>query len=184
MTIAKHRGEPIHTRRIAVETYEYDQSAVLVEGRLTDNRFVNTYYFTGGTRPPGIVHDMIIRLVVRGPDPTIESIEVEMPGIPREECIETQQSLAPIAGMKISPGFTDRVKAEVGGAKGCTHLVALLLAMAPAALQGAWVAMARQPVDMKVFGGAALQILENTCRVWRSDGPLMEALKERIEKGK
>jgi len=37
---------------------------------------------------------------------------------------------------------------------------------------------------VKVFGGAALQILENTCRVWRSDGPLMEALKERIEKGK
>ena len=183
MTIAKHRGEPIHSRRIAVETYEYDKSAVLVEGRLTDNRFVNTYYFTGGTRPPGIVHDMIIRMVVRGPDPTIESIEVEMPGIPREECIETQQSLAPIAGMKISPGFTERVKAAVGGAKGCTHLVALLLAMAPAALQGAWVAMARQPVDMKVFGGAALQILENTCCVWRSDGPRIEALKERLEKG-
>lgn len=183
MTIAKHRGEPIHTRRIAVETYEYDKSAVLVEGRLTDNRFVKTYYFTGGIRPPGIVHDMIIRLVVRGPDPTIESIEVEMPGIPREECIETQQSLAPIAGMKISPGFTERVKAAVGGAKGCTHLVALLLAMAPAALQGAWVAMARQPVDLNVFGGTALQILENTCQVWRSDGPLMKELKERIEKG-
>jgi hypothetical protein len=183
MTIAKHRGEPIHTRRIAVETYEYDVSAVLVEGRLTDNRFVNTYYFTGGSRPPGIVHDMIIRMVVRGPDPTIECIEVEMPGIPREECMETRQSLAPIAGMKISPGFTERVKAAVGGAKGCTHLVALLLAMAPAALQGAWVAMARHPVDLKVFGGAALQILENTCQVWRSDGPLMKELKERIEKG-
>jgi hypothetical protein len=183
MTIAKHRGEPIHTRRIAVETYEYDESAVLVEGRLTDNRFVNTYYFTGGSRPPGIVHDMIIRMVVRGPDPTIESIAVEMPGIPREECMETRQSLAPIAGMKISPGFTERVKAAVGGAKGCTHLVALLLAMAPAALQGAWVAMARHPVDLKVFGEAALQILENTCQVWRSDGPLMKELKERIEKG-
>jgi hypothetical protein len=183
MTIAKHQGKPLHSRRIEIGTYEYDESAVLVEGRLTDNRFAETYYFTGGVRPPGIVHDMIIRMVVRGPAPIIEAIEVEMPGIPREECMETRQSLAPIAGMKISPGFTERVKAEVGGAKGCTHLVALLLTMAPAALQGAWVAMARQPVDLKVFGGAALQILENTCQVWRSDGPLMKELKERIEKG-
>lgn len=183
MSNEKDRGRPIHTRRIEVDTYEYDAGAVLVEGRLTDNRFAETYYFSGGTRPPGIVHDMIIRLVVRGPDPTIESIDVEMPGVPREECLETQQSLSPIVGIKIRPGFTERVKAEVGGAKGCTHLVALLLAMAPAALQGAWVAMARQPVDMNVFGEAALQVLENTCRVWRSDGTLMKALKERIEKG-
>ena len=184
MTIAKHQGKPLHTRRIQIETYGYDENAVLVEGRLTDNRFAATYYFTGGSRPPGIVHDMIIRMVVRGPAPTIEAIEVEMPGIPRQECMETQESLAPIVGMKISSGFTERVKAEVGGAKGCTHLVALLLAMAPAALQGAWVAMARQPVDMSVFGGTALRILENTCRVWRSDGPLMTDLKQRIEKGK
>ncbi len=183
MTIAKHQGRPVHTRRIEIDTYEYDAGAVLVEGRLTDNRFAETYYFTGEARQPGIVHDMIIRFVVAGPDPTIEAIDVEMPGVPREDCLETQQSLAPIVGMKIRPGFTEQVKAEVGGASGCTHLVALLLAMAPAALQGAWVAMARQPVDMNIFGGAALQVLENTCRVWRSDGPLMKALKERIEKG-
>jgi len=38
--------------------------------------------------------------------------------------------------MAIAKGFTARVKNLVGGNKGCAHLVELLLAMAPAAIQG------------------------------------------------
>lgn len=180
MSTEHYRDRPIHKRGIEINTYEYDETAVLVEGRLTDNRFCTTYYLSGEARPPGVVHDMIIRLVVRGADLVIESIDVELKSVPRQECIEIKESLAPVVGMKIRSGFTERVKAKVGGVQGCTHLVALLLAMAPAAIQGAWATMARQPLDMEAFGGTALQILENTCRVWRSDGPSMEALREKI----
>ena len=76
--------------------------------------------------------------------------------------------------MKIQAGFTERVKEQVGGARGCTHLVALLLAMAPAAVQGAWSAVARQPLDPATYSGTALRFLENTCWVWRADGDLMK----------
>lgn len=179
MIDSNYRERPVHTRNIEINTYEYDKSAVLVEGRLTDNRFCTTYYLSGEAKPPGIVHDMIIRLVVRGPEPTIEDVDVKMKSVPREACLETKESLGFLVGMKIMAGFTERVKAEAGGASGCSHLVALLLAMAPAAIQGAWAAMARQPLDLSSYGGQALQFLENTCQVWRTGGPAMEALRKK-----
>jgi hypothetical protein len=175
--------EKIHGRTIAVSTYAYDQESIIVEGRLTDTRFRQTYYLNGESRPPGIVHDMLVRMRVKGPDLVIEDIDVEMETVPREDCRQTLNSLMPIKGMKIRHGFTDRVKAEVGGAKGCSHLVALLLAMAPAAVQGAWSAVAQQPVDPSELSGKALAFLDNTCWVWRSDGPLMQELKAKIGGG-
>jgi hypothetical protein len=178
--IDNRKQKQVHNRRIEVFTYEYDQNAVIVEGRLTDNRLRNTYYLNGDSKPPGIVHDMIIRMVVRGPDLTIEDIDVEMAQVPRDVCRETQDSLHPLKGMSISSGFTERVKAKAGGVKGCSHLVALLLTMAPAAVQGAWAAVAQQPIDPANFSGKALEILENTCWVWRSDGDLMEEIRQKL----
>lgn len=173
----------IHGRTIAVSTYAYDQDSVIVEGRLTDTRFKKTYYLDGESRPPGIVHDLVVRLRVKGPDLVIEDIEVEMKTVPHEDCDQTINSLMPIKGMKIRHGFTAGVKASVGGAKGCSHLVELLLAMAPAAVQGAWSAVATKPIDPSKHSGKALAFLDNTCWVWRSDGPLMKELKAKTGEG-
>jgi hypothetical protein len=133
-------------------------------------------------RPPGTVHDLVIRMRVAGPDLTIEDIDAAMDTVPRGECREVLDSLAPVKGMQIKAGFTEKVKAEVGGPKGCTHLVALLLAMAPAAVQGAWAAMAREPIDPSRYSDKALEILEDTCWLWRSEGPLMQEVRERFSR--
>ncbi|NOY70599.1 MAG: DUF2889 domain-containing protein [Deltaproteobacteria bacterium] len=180
----KSAGQKIHGRTIAVSTYEYDQESIVVEGRLTDTRFQKTYYLDGKSRPPGIVHDMVVRMRVKGPELIIKDIEVEMETVPREECRKTLNSLIPIKGMKIRSGFTGRVKAAVGGARGCSHLVELLLAMAPAAVQGAWTAVAAKPIDSSKLSGNALAFLDNTCWVWRSNGSLMQELKTKIGGGK
>lgn len=170
----------IHNRGIDVTTYIADGNAVVVEGRLTDTRFKSTYYLSGEMRPPGTVHEMVIRMRVAGPDLTIEDIDVTMDTVPRAECRETLSSLAPLKGMQIKSGFTEKVKARVGGPKGCTHLVALVLAMAPAAVQGAWAAMAQNPIDPSQYSDKALEILEDTCWLWRSDGALMQETKEKF----
>lgn len=182
------RDKQIHGRQLTITTYDYGAEAVVVEGRLTDNRHVKTYYFSSGEiRPPGVVHDLIIRMVVKGRELVIDEIDVDMETVPRQDCREVLNALKPVVGMKIQAGFTEKVKEKVGGAKGCTHLVALLLAMAPAAVQGAWSAVARQPVNPSKYSGAALSFLENTCWVWRSDGELMKEtrayLLEKQEKG-
>ena len=177
------RNRKIHRRRIAVGTYEYKKDAVVVEGRLTDNRFMKTYFFSiGESRPPGIVHDLVVRMVVRGPKLVIEDIDVEMDTVPRKDCRQIKNALKPVIGMQIRAGFTEKVKEKIGGAKGCTHLTALLLAMAPAAVQGAWAAVARHPVDPAKYAGVALGFLENTCWVWRADGELMKETREKLAK--
>jgi hypothetical protein len=176
------RTRKIHGRRLEIATYDYGSDAIVVEGRLTDNRYQNVYYFSNNEiRPPGVVHDLVIRMKVRGPELVIDDIDVDMETIPRKDCRMLLDALKPVIGMKIRAGFTEAVKEKVGGAKGCTHLAALLLAMAPAAVQGAWSALARQPVDPAKYGIAALGFLENTCWVWRSDGELMRELREKIK---
>ena len=178
-----NRDKKIHGRQVRITTYEYDKESVVVEGRLTDNRFTKTYYFSDGqSRPPGIVHDLVIRMVVRGPALVIEDIDADMETVPRKDCREISDALKQVKGMKIWAGFTEKVKEKLGGAKGCTHLVALLLAMAPAAVQGAWSAVARRPVDPAKYSSAALGFLENTCWVWRSDGELMKETREKLMK--
>ena len=177
------REKKIHDRTIEISTYVHEPDAVVVEGRLTDNRLRPTWYLSGECRPPGIVHDMVIRMIVRGPGLTIEAIDVEMQTVPKEDCRDVTNALQPVVGMKIRGGFTEKVKSLVGGASGCSHLVALLLAMAPAAVQGAWAALAQNPVDRAAVSGTALKFLENTCHVWRSDGPALKELRETLGVG-
>ena len=178
INIDKTETQKIHTRRIDIATYEGGSDSIVVEGVLTDERLTHSYRSLGETLPPGTVHHMIIRMEVRGPKLVIEDIEVEMPTVPMQECLETLDTLLPLKGLPIVSGFTNRVKDLVGGAKGCAHLVALIAAMAPAAVQGAWAAMTSKPRDPATFLPGAMERIKDTCRVWRSDGPRFKNIEE------
>lgn len=169
--IEADKHEKIHTRRIEVATYDCGRHGIIVEGKLKDDRLQAISRPTGEHVPPGTVHHMTIRMQVRGPKLTIEDIEVEMPTVPYEECVETLTSLEPVKGMHIASGFTNDVKGLVGGTKGCAHLVALLVSMASAAVQGAWTAVSRRPADQSGYLDRAVDAIVDTCRVWRKDGP-------------
>jgi len=173
MEFDRTTAHKIHTRKIEVATYKCTPETFIVEGVLKDDRLADSYGPVG-LRYPGTIHHMIIRMLVKGLDLLIEDIEVEMPTLPNEYCIETLKSLESIKGMKIVSGFTSKVKNLVGGVKGCVHLVALLTAMAPAAFQGVFSGMDRKFKAPEMVA----QRMENTCWVWRSDGPLMRKLKD------
>ena len=170
--------QKIHTRRIDIATYEGGSDSIIVEGVLTDERLATSYRPSGETIAPGKVHRMIIRMEVRGPKLVIEEIDVEMPTVPRSECLETLESLMPLKGLPIVAGFTNRVKELVGGVKGCAHLLALVTAMAPAAVQGAWAAMTSRPRDPATYLPGAVDRIKDTCRIWRSDGPMMKDIQK------
>jgi len=99
INIDKTKKPKIHTRRIDIATYEGGSDSIIVEGVLTDERLASSYRPTGDTLPPGTVHHMIIRMEVRGPKLVIEDIEVEMPTVPMQECLETLDiaAMAPAA---------------------------------------------------------------------------------------
>lgn len=173
--------EQVHNRKISVSCYIYEADAIGIEGRLTDDRKVQSHSLYGEARPPGIVHDLVIRMIIRGPKLTIEDVEVEMLTIPNPDCREIQNSLQPLIGQTISSGFTTKVHRLVGGVKGCAHLVALTRAMASAAIQGAWSAVSTAPLSKGQLSKRHLKAVVDTCHLWRADGPLMKKAQKLLD---
>jgi hypothetical protein len=96
-------------------------------------------------------------------------------------CRESIDCLAAVKGLTITKGFTLKIKKLAGGNKGCTHLVELLLAMAPAAFQGFGAHQSRNPSDINRDQAKMISpFLVNTCRAWREDGPLVERFKKKL----
>ncbi|MGD0022901.1 MAG: DUF2889 domain-containing protein [Smithellaceae bacterium] len=181
-SIWKSKGEKLHTRNIEVTTYDYDGQRIIVEGFLKDDRFQESRVITGETFPSGVIHHMAIRLLVNCSNLLIEDIDVDMLSVPREACRETIGCLAPIKGLTITKGFTAKVKNLAGGNKGCTHLVELLLAMAPAAIQGYAAYQSKKPAVLDPDRAKMiLEFLINTCHAWRKDGPLVERFKKMLD---
>jgi hypothetical protein len=180
-SIWKSKGEKFHTRNIEVTTYDYDGQRIIMEGFLKDDRFQESHMMTGENLPSGVIHHMSIRLLVNCSNLLIEDVDVDLISVPREACRETIGCLAPIKGLTITRGFTTKVKKLAGGKKGCTHLMELLLAMAPAAIQGYAAYQSKKPA---VFdpdrAKIILRFLVNTCRAWREDGPLVERFKKKL----
>jgi hypothetical protein len=172
-----------HTRDISITTHPADDDSIILEGVLVDRRLKDYFLFTGERRSAGVIHHMIIRLLLKGPQLEILEVEVEMPGIPREECGELIECLRPIVGLTITAGFTSRVKELVGGVKGCFHLLTLLLAMAPAGVQGYWSNRMTKPMDRNSIPRQdRIKFLPvNSCGVWRADGPFVRRMKKELE---
>ncbi len=171
----KSKKKKYHTRTIEVTTYDYDNQSLVIEGRLTDQRFQDSHLATGEERRPGILHQMIIRLLVDRKNLTIEDLHVEMPCVPRDECLETAGSLEPLKGGRITRGFTSQARALSGNGQGCCHLTALLTAMGSSAIQG--YAAAREYGESIAIADL-ISMLVNNCWTWRANGPLINQLKE------
>ena len=174
----QYKGRKIHARNIEISTYEYDDEYIVVEGELKEDALI-AIYISGEKHQPHTVHNMIIRMLIECSSLTIKEINVEMPGITYDECIETSNSLDMIKGLRISPGFTSKVKKSLKGNKRCVHLTTLLLAMAPAAMQGFWVYSAREPRGKGVSSDMIKDYLIDSCWVWRRDGELVSRLKQK-----
>ena len=168
----------IHTRDIKIATFAYDAAHIVVEGELNDNRIIANFSHTGDRRPPGNIHHMFIRLLIEIASIRIVKVEVEMPGIPHQDCPQTIPVFDKLKGMRIAPGFTSKVRHIIGGPRGCAHLTGLLMAMASAAIQGLWTYRAREPHQDEIINAMANDYLIDTCRVWRRDGPLVESVRK------
>ena len=175
----------IHDRIIETTTYYVDEEHILCAGKLRETRHMDYYKFTGEKVEAGILHGLTILLLLKVPSLVIEEIEVTMDKVPRFECMEVEQCLAPIKGMAITTGFSSRVREIAGGAKGCTHLLHLIITMAPAVMQGFWASRFREKrntVSSKEAPQKMGYSLKNTCYVWREEGPAFQKLEKLIQK--
>ena len=174
--IEEHQSEKIQGRRIEITSYACDDDHIIICGELRDQRLVPTYTVANRPRPPGTVHRMRICMKVATSTLSITAIEAELPTVPHDECAELVDTVDAIKGLKLSRGFSAEVKKRIGGRNGCIHLMTLLLAMAPAALQGYWVNNDRDPKRRRLSGGHLEQYLIDSCRVWRREGSLVQEI--------
>ena len=166
----------VHTREISIRTSDLGDHYVLVEGSLLDHRY-----------PPGqnevseeaeLVHHMVIRLKVKGPEMLIEKAEATMPHHPREECPEVLPWIRNLEGLRIATGYSMKVKKVIGGTRGCAHLTSLVIAMGESAVQGYWAAY---EVGRTGIREEIIKKFINTCHLWKEDGPIVRGLRKTLE---
>ena len=176
------KGRKIHSRNVEVSTYETGTEDLIVEGILKDDLLISHYDSYGEKRPPNTIHHMVVRMLIATASFQIDDIEVEMPAFPHKGCDETAESLDQLKGLKIAPGFTEKVKNMLGGTQSCSHLKTLVLSMASAAVQGFWVHRTRNPES----GGKTPDLMKryviDTCWVWRKNGPLAQPKMKETER--
>jgi hypothetical protein len=168
----------VHNREISIKTSDLGEHYILVQGSLIDHRY-----------PPGhneiseeseLVHHMVIRLKVKGPEMLIERAEASMPHHPREECPEVLPWIRNLQGLRIAPGYSMRVKKVIGGTKGCAHLTSLVIAMGESAVQGYWAAYGAES-RRKGLSEQMIKKFINTCHLWKPDGPIVKGLRQTSE---
>ncbi len=167
----------VHSRRISIQSYDLGSGCILVEGKLKDHGHLPKHKRISDE--VGIVHDMLVRLKVRGPGMLIERAEAEMPHHPRKECPQMLPSIRNLEGIEIAPGFTLKVKKTLGGTKGCAHLTSLIIAMGDSAVQGYWAAYAGRNTAGR---REEIKTFINTCHVWKEDGPIVRELRQESQR--
>jgi hypothetical protein len=166
--------ELVHNREYSIRTYDQGDHCILIEGRLKDHRYRPRQ--DESAEVPKLVHDMVVRLKVRGPEMLIEEADAEMPHHPRKECSVVIPWIRNLEGLRIAAGFTMKVKEIIGDTKGCAHLTSLVITMGPSAVQGYWAAYGVESEKIRLSEEAIKKVI-NTCYLWREDGPLIRSLR-------
>ena len=170
--------ELVHDREISIRTFNLGDHYILVEGSLIDHR--DRPRHNKVSKESELVHHMVIRLRVKGPEMLIEQAEAAMPHHPREECPVVLPWIQNLEGLKITSGFSMKVKEIIGGTKGCAHLTSLVIVMGPSAVQGYWAAYGVER-GKESLREQAVRNAVNTCYIWREDGTFVKGLQGDLE---
>ncbi len=180
----------LHRRAYEIESvFEDDQHFRLI-GHLRD---VNPNGLWGiGENDPLTIHHMQVELLVEAATMTIKDVTAEMHVRPQLECRDTLPRYDQLIGLSITRGFTHKVREMFGGPRACTHIGALLNAMAPVAIQSMWAFNAHvqqlrgtvanpdlsSEAARRARSEEALGWNRNTCHVWADDGPMFKRVNE------
>ena len=168
----------VHNREISIKTSDLGEHYILVEGSLIDHRYPPRRNEI--SQESELVHHMVIRLEVKGPEMLIERADASMPHHPREECPEVLPWIRNLQGLRIVPGYSMRVKKVIGGTKGCAHLTSLVISMGESAVQGYWAAYGAES-RRKGLSDQMIKKFINTCHLWKPDGPIVKGLRQTLE---
>ena len=174
----------LHEREYRVRSYRLDDGEdgprLLLRGAVRDQKPAGLYLESDPD--PLTFHHMQVELEVAFPSLTITAAAVLFEAHPHDICGAIAPHYGSLVGLSIARGFTHEVRHRFGGPRGCTHTTALLLAMAPVAIQSIW---SLQIVEDRRAGRASWrppsELSEqerrqrwaatlNSCHVWDEEG--------------
>ena len=167
----------IHTRRYEVRAFRMAADRLMLRGVVVDEKPAGLYL--KGDEQPLWLHHMIVDLEIVYPTFLIEKASATFHEHPHLECTNITDHYKKLEGMSIARGFNAKVKELFAGARGCTHITALLSAMAPVAIQAGWSMRAVTSSDGQVDAQRNYENRErqlagtiNTCHMWDENGAL------------
>jgi hypothetical protein len=162
--------EKLHGRQVHCVGYRREDGRWDIEGHLVDEKsygFNNTH--RGWLEPGDPVHQMWLRITIDD-EMLIHAAEAVTDHAPFAVCPDITPQFRKLEGLRIGPGFRQRVRERLGGTRGCTHLVELLGPMATTAFQ---TMTAKRLAERKQDPSRRPSFL-NTCHAHASDGVVVK----------
>lgn len=176
-------GQLIHDREYSVKAYRIAADMLVLRGVVHDQKPPGVYF--EDDPDPLSVHHMVVDLTVRFPTMEIVAVEVTMNVTPHLGCSAIEPDYQQLVGLSIARGFSRSVKDLLGGPRGCTHIGALLQAMAPIAIQSSWSMRAlnsdtstSESPSKEASMAQALTFNLNTCHIWAEDGAQVQVVRD------
>ncbi|MEI6985934.1 MAG: DUF2889 domain-containing protein [Rhodospirillaceae bacterium] len=137
----------IHTRRVTCHGFRRDDGLWDIEGHIVD---VKTYTFNtscrGDIAPGDYIHEMFMRVTVTDNFKVVD-VEAEILKSPFAVCGTVAGRFRQLVGLTIGAGWNRAIKEQLGGVRGCTHLVELLGPIATTAFQTIYPVLAREQAE-------------------------------------
>jgi hypothetical protein len=126
----------VHHRSIDMRGYERSDGLFEVEGRVVDRKSDPFVGWLGGRDVAAgePIHDMGVRIVFDR-QMTVIDIETFTDAAPYAICPGGGLALQALKGLKMSSGWSRRVRERLATAQTCTHLMQILMPMATVAFQ-------------------------------------------------
>ena len=179
-------GDQIHHRTYDVLSFRLGVNRMMLRGIVHDVKPPGIY-FQGDTKPLS-VHHMVVDLTLDFPSLEIVEATVTMNVTPHMKCNTIEPDYQKLVGLSIARGFSRQIKDLFGREHGCTHIGALLQAMAPVAIQSMW-SMNSFNDDGSTSGESndatssdegrerAMAFNLNTCHIWAEEGENVQAIR-------
>lgn len=132
-------GHPLHTRALSVTLSARDDGRIDVAGVILDLRKRGFVPVGGELQPSGIVHHMTLDAIVDPASARIESIAAAQPNVAfeptavseGESCRDPIGRVQALAGATLDAGWAKRLSTEIGGPRGCSHVLTLAQLVGP-----------------------------------------------------
>ncbi|MFK7918842.1 MAG: DUF2889 domain-containing protein [Ilumatobacter sp.] len=173
----------LHDREYRIRAFRLSAERVLLQGAVRDQKPPGLYL--RGDPDPLTVHHMQLSVEIAFPSLELVDVTTHFESHPADDCPTITAKYDELIGLSIGRGFTKKVAALFGGPRGCTHVTALLYAMAPVAMQCFWsmraAGAALEGKESPLFAADGAQqddmwrAVVNTCHIWDENGPTVAA---------